>query len=212
MAVVFGDLSPRVRRRLEALLDELQLGPVVLSESIGAPNAEPISRANASSSGREPMLEDERRLYPRGAFQHEVLALDPASARVRNILVGRDLSVGGIRAEAHPARGLGDRVHVAFYDSLTHEPLTVTAKVIRDDGAHGLGLLFVNLDVDTSEQLQRMVGALPVVVDLGEEPGEEGHYNGVFFTEIIERSECDSEKDFPADATSPYGDDRARRA
>ena len=207
MAVVFGDLSPRARMRLDALLEELRLGPVALAEASPAQSAEPASSPVASSPGGAQTREDERRLYPRGAFEREVLALGRQSEGVRNILVGRDLSLGGIRVEAHPALGLGDRIHLALYDTLTREPLTVTAEVVRDDGERGLGLRFLDLDVAASEQVQRIVGTLPMVEDLSEEADEEGHYSGVFLAEILEEFDDGGEKEPLASGTGRDGDD-----
>jgi hypothetical protein len=135
-----------------------------------------------------------------------VLALGRPSEGVREVLVGRDLSLGGIRVEAHPAVSLGDRVCLALYDTLTREPLTVTAEVVRDDGQRGLGLRFLDLDVAASERVQRIVGSLPVMEDLSEEADDEGHYNGVFLAEILEDCEA-GEKDLPASDTDHDGDD-----
>ena len=199
VAVVFGDLSPRSRIRLHTLLEELQLGPVALSKASPPRSAEPASSPDASSPDEAPTREDDRRRYPRGAFQREVLALGWPSEGVRDVLVGRDLSVGGIRIEAHPALALGDRFPLALYDALTREPLTIMAEVVRDEGERGLGLRFLDLDVAASEQVQRIVGTLPVVEDLSEEAGEEGHSNGVFFAEILDEGEDDTEKDLTAE-------------
>ncbi len=207
VALVFGDLSPRARMRLNALLEELRLGPVALSEASPAQSAEPASSPDTSGPDAAQTREDERRLYPRGAFQREVLALGRPSEGVRNILVGRDLSLGGIRVEAHPALGLGDRVHLALYDTLTREPLTVTAEVVRDDGERGLGLRFRDLDITASERVQRIVGTLPVVEDLSEEADEEGHYSGLFLAEILEGFEDGGDKELPASGTGRDGDD-----
>ncbi len=197
-AVVFGDLSSRARLRLDALLEELRLGPVALSDAGPAQGAETVSGSDDSRPGDEPPHEDERRLYPRGEFQREVLAMGPRSEGVRNVLVGRDLSVGGLRVEADPALAMDDIVHIALYDTLNREPITVTAKVVRDDGVRGLGLRFIDLDVAASEQVQRIVGTLPVVEDLSEQADGEGHNSGVFFAEILDESEDEAEKEAPA--------------
>ena len=208
VAVVFGDLARSARVRLDKLLVELQLGPVALSQANPPRSAEPAASPDASSPGGSPTREDERRRYPRGAFQREVLALGGSSEGVRDVLVGRDLSVGGIRVEAHPALAFGDRVLLAFYDALTREPLTITAEVVRDDGKRGLGLRFLDLDVAASERVQQIVDTLPPVVEgLSEETGEEGHYDGVFFAEILDESEGDAEKDLAASGSGRSDDD-----
>ena len=195
VAVVFGDLSRRARTRLHALLKQLQLGPVELSEASPARSAEPASSPVASRPGAAPTREDDRRRYPRGAFQREVLALGRPSEGVRDVLVGRDLSVGGIRIEAHPSLALGDRFPLALYDALAGEPLTIMAEVVRDEGQRGLGLRFLDLDVAASERVQHIVGTLPVVQDLSKSAGDEGRTNGVFFAEILDEGEDDAEKD-----------------
>ena len=198
VAVVFGDLSSRARLRLDALLEELRLGPVALSDASPAQDAETVSSSDESSPGDETTPEDERRLYPRGEFPREVLAMGPRSEGVRNALVGRDLSVGGLRVEADPTLEMDDIVHIALYDTLNREPITVTARVVRDEGERGLGLRFIDLDVAASEQVQRIVGTLPVVEDLSEEADAEGHYSGVFLAEILDEPEGEAEKEAPA--------------
>ncbi len=206
MAVVFGDLSGRARIRLDALLDKIELGPVVLPEVRPAWSAESASSPEPSSSGDAQATENERRFYRRGEFQQEVLALDRRWQCVRDVLFGRNLSVGGMRIEAYPALGLGYRVRLALHDSVTGEPLTLSAVVVRDDGKRGLGLRFLDLDAGTSERVQRIVGSLPALADLSDEVGKEGEYRGVFFAEILEKSEGDDEN-LPASVSPRHGDD-----
>ena len=198
VGVEFGELSSRARVRLDALLKDLRLGPVALSEATPAPAAESVRPRDSSGPGEARPREDERRLNRRGAFQQEVLALGGESGGVRNVLVGRDLSVGGIRVEDHPSLGMDDLVHLALYDALAREPITVTARVVRDDGVRGLGLRFIDLDVAAAEQVQRIVGTLPVVEDLSGDADGEGHDNGVFLAEILEESDDGGEKEPPA--------------
>jgi hypothetical protein len=104
-----------------------------------------------------------RRRHPRLAFDREVIAMCPEATRV---LMGRDLSRGGIRVEPHPKLGIGNRVRVALYADAGDDPFVVEARIVRDDGELGLALRFDWMDADAERQLDQLLEALPSIQSL----------------------------------------------
>jgi hypothetical protein len=104
-----------------------------------------------------------RRRHPRLAFDREVIAMCPEATRV---LVGRDLSRGGMRVEPHPKLTIGDRVRAALYADAGDDPFVVEARVVRDDAELGLALRFDWMDADAERQLDQLLEALPSIQSL----------------------------------------------
>jgi hypothetical protein len=115
--------------------------------------------------------ESERRNHFRGAFASPVIADGTAGRRV---LMGRDLSPGGMRIERLADLEIGDRFKLALYGPTSPEPFEVEASVIRDDGENGLALAFETLPTQTAAQLEKLVACLPEVESL-----EEGEARGL---------------------------------
>jgi hypothetical protein len=113
----------------------------------------------------------DRRSRPRGAFMGPVVALGRESHRV---LMGRDLSAGGMRVERLPDLAVGDSFRLALHGSARNEPYLIQATVVRDDGDDGLALEFEKLDPTTCEALEKLVACLPDVESL-----EEGEARGL---------------------------------
>jgi len=122
---------------------------------------------------------DERRSQPRADFQHEILTLGDPRTRV---LMGRDLSAGGMRVETLPHLEVGDRLRLALYGPAEAEPTVVNAEVIRDDGEAGLALRFEGLPPDQAEKLEKLVAALPGIESL---EGGEADAMGAIISEIL---------------------------
>ena len=121
-----------------------------------------------------PVAEEEaraadRRQNARGAFPKQVARLD---AEAESVLLGRDLSVGGMRVEYNESLQVGDLVELAIYASPREEPVAVKARVTHDAG-DGLGLSFEGLDPNVAARLERLVARLPSVESLqgGESAG-----------------------------------------
>ncbi|MEN8181846.1 MAG: PilZ domain-containing protein [Myxococcota bacterium] len=115
---------------------------------------------------RFPRRRGERRRHQRADFYQKVVADSETNTR---ILVGRDLSSGGMRvdpdAELHP----GQRLRLAIYGWADEAPLTVEAQVSRNEGLEGVGLEFDISDPLVSQRLERLVGCLPSVESLRDE-------------------------------------------
>ena len=93
------------------------------------------------------------------------------------VLMGRDLSEGGMRIRRTPGIELGQQFELAIYDPYRRDPLRIKASVVRDDKEGGFGLRFHELDVNTSTHLEKLVGSLPDVECL--EEGEAANLGAV---------------------------------
>ena len=96
----------------------------------------------------------DRRSMTRVPYERRVVALGEEAARV---LVGRDLSPGGMRIDATPGVALGDVLRVALHSGTRSEPMIVLANVVRDDGEAGLVLCFSDLSPRQQEQLDQII-------------------------------------------------------
>jgi hypothetical protein len=122
---------------------------------------------------------DDRRGQRRVSYVHTVPAFGKRALRV---LVGRDLSVGGMRIEPLPGLRKGDRLHLAIYGEAGEAPFLVWGTVTRDDGAAGMAISFDPLDRAIGERLERLVGSLPAVESLHD---TEAEAMGTVMTEIL---------------------------
>jgi hypothetical protein len=95
-----------------------------------------------------------------------VLRLDDVTRRVRQVLIGCDLSTGGLRVEPHPGIDVGDLLKLAIFDRVHGEPLVVLASVVQNYGPRGLGLRFDGLEPETTARIEQMIGGEPLVEDL----------------------------------------------
>jgi c-di-GMP-binding flagellar brake protein YcgR len=104
----------------------------------------------------------EKRRQERHTLSRRIVALSDEAARV---LIGRDLSVGGMRIDATPGLALGDQLKVAIHVRADGQPLVVSAEIARDDGPVGMALRFIDLSPAAREYLEEMVFALPDIID-----------------------------------------------
>jgi hypothetical protein len=177
LAIEFAKLESRTRERLGALLAARSIGPATLPR-----DHEPIANHSVIERDPEAVSPRDRRSHPRGAFQQEVVSLEADAERVMHVLVGRDLSVGGIRVEPHPILAVGDRLRLAIYDATRPAPIIVEAVAIRDDSEHGLAMRFVDVEPAMAQHIEHIVGTLPAVEALRGADSE-----AVFITDILEK-------------------------
>ena len=102
-----------------------------------------------------------------------MVALGREAARV---LVGRDLSHGGMRIAATDAVDVGDTLRVALHCGTELEPLVVLASALRDDGDAGVVLSFKELSDGQRDHLEKIIASSsPIQVgpneDLNEKSG-----------------------------------------
>jgi c-di-GMP-binding flagellar brake protein YcgR len=129
--------------------------------------------------------DDERRVHPRRPFEETVTALDQEAGRA---LVGRDLSLGGMRVEPHPELKTGDELSIAIYGNADTEPATVRVVVVRDDGPDGLGLRFEGVSPEVERRLESLVTALPSIEPLA---GGEAAAMGAVLSRILPEGQAD---------------------
>jgi hypothetical protein len=123
------------------------------------PQAKP---APAPAPAAAPANSDDRRQHSRAAFGRQVARLDDEA---NSVLLGRDLSVGGMRVEYHDRLQIGDLLELAVYVSPREEPIVLKARVAHDAG-DGLGLAFEGLASEVAQRLEKMVARLPSVESL----------------------------------------------
>jgi len=209
LAVVFdSDLPESDRTRLTALINHWASGPSSLDAAVvnGVPPIPPCQlpslpdlvlddetdppilahsevqvRVEPGSGGRAPTAEDprDRREHTRGRYASSIVAEGEAGPFV---LIGRDLSAGGMRIERHPDLHVGDRFRVALHGPAPAEPIVVMAEIVRDDGASGFGVIFEGTKKDELTELEKMVACLPDVESL--EDGELAGL-GAILSEIV---------------------------
>jgi hypothetical protein len=131
------------------------------ADRTGLPEAGPddaASEPEAAEAASE--TASERRATPRRALQRHFVAMAEEATRV---LIGRDISLGGMRVDRHPALSIGDELSIAVHLRAREAPLVLRARVERDDGDRGLLLHFHQLSPETAERLDRMVDVLPIL-------------------------------------------------
>jgi hypothetical protein len=143
-----------------------------VAESAIPPSSPCDSQADEAAS--------ERRVQERHELSRRIVALGDEAARV---LIGRDLSVGGMRIDATPGLSMGDRLKVAVHVRPDGQPLVVSAEITRDDGPDGMALRFVDLSPEASTYLEEMVFALPTIIE--SDNSKEGA--GVVVSEVVGR-------------------------
>jgi hypothetical protein len=121
----------------------------------------------------------DRRSHQRGAYDRKIPAFGERALRV---LVGRDLSVGGMRVERNPELEIGDRLHLAIYGAAGEEPSLVWATVARNEG-NATALAFDPLEPEVGDRLERLVADLPAVESLHD---QESEAMGTVVSEILE--------------------------
>jgi len=114
----------------------------------------------------EAVDDGERRGAERRSYDSRIVALVDEAARV---FLGRDISTGGMRIDAHAELGLGFKVKLAIHSGPRSEPVLVDAVVDRDDGAGGVFLRFVNLSPALEQEIDRVMQRLEVSAGDGDE-------------------------------------------
>jgi hypothetical protein len=196
MAVRFNELSANLAVQLQAVLDAHRGGPAVAPQLAlrATPEAHsaPPSRVRATlpethepdqAAETTPTLDTEvgpaeRRLVHRRAYDKRIVALGEEATRV---LLGRDISKGGMRVDPNPSLAVGDRLQLALHTGSRSEPMVVHAHVLRDDGENGLVLRFEANDENNQDELEQLIMHLPVSDGSADEDA------GMIVSEIVER-------------------------
>jgi len=187
VALGFEKLTVRTRRQLIGILKQRESGPLVLSKAMarssGAVTTSPDPAATASG-GSTPIAAagstEDRRKSPRATFERNVSFL---GEEANLVLMGRDLSVDGMRIEPHPGLEVGTGLRLAIYGAPREEPFIVRARVVRNDRDDGVGLRFEQLASGVAVRLESLVASLPSVESLH---GEETDALGSVVSRILE--------------------------
>jgi hypothetical protein len=161
---------------LKRVLQHYRSGPAQLEAEFEAEGSD------AEAEGRFPLAapgsDAERRKHERVVFRREVIGLSEEAA---TILMGHDLSIGGMRVEGTPNLEVGKRLRLAVFGAPREEPILVRAVVTRaEDG--GYGLQFVDVGAESGSHLEHMVAHLPSVESL---EGDEAEGLGTVVTRIL---------------------------
>jgi hypothetical protein len=122
---------------------------------------------------------EDRRATPRLPYAAKIPAFGTRALRV---LVGRDISVGGMQIESNPDLEVGDRLHLAIYGAASEEPFLVWGTILRSDGRGGTAVVFDPVHPSIAKQLEALVASLPAIESLHD---DEAAAMGTVLTEII---------------------------
>ncbi|MCH8889871.1 MAG: PilZ domain-containing protein [Myxococcales bacterium] len=189
LGVTLDDITPAARKILVDLCERWSESPPVLphGERVSAPaagahseevlaskpqtNDSQIRVEGPSEINREdlPITESQDssaaavpRSTRRGVFEREVVQIDE-DARVVQALLGRDLSIDGIRVVRQLGLDPGNKLRLALFDTSQQEPLILSAEVSSDEGGSGLFLHFVDLSPEMTARIEAIVSQLPAV-------------------------------------------------
>jgi c-di-GMP-binding flagellar brake protein YcgR len=108
-------------------------------------------------------LNGDRRNEIRGQFESTIVA---ESSDGPIVLLGRDLSPGGMRVESVGDLKMGDQFRLALHGPGPSDPIVVRAEVVREDGRDGFALAFLDLDERMTREIEKIVDCLPGVESL----------------------------------------------
>jgi hypothetical protein len=147
----------------------------------------------------------DRRNDERIPYDERVVALDEEAARV---LVGRDLSKGGMRIAATPLVQVGDILRVALHSGTQSEPLVVIAHALRDDGDEGIALGFESLSAPQQDRLADLLsGNLPLQATEApshDDSDDDGDDDPIVVAEMLERIGPETDEEIAAHLDSVF--------
>jgi hypothetical protein len=109
-----------------------------------------------------------------------------AGGGAARILIGRDLSSGGMRVAPCANLKVGDALKLVIYGPAGRPPLVIRALVSRDDGDDGCVLQFENVAPKTVAELSEWMTLLPTFH--GSTPGATTAMNSIV-SEVVEEPE-----------------------
>ena len=178
LAVFFDALDAAAKHAVRALIESHALGGAALNDASDAGPAGPHgagqpggSRASGHSVKRSP-----RKLFGR----HVLAGLDGDGMT----LIGRDLSIQGMRVKPDPGLHLGDELKLAIYGCAGIPPVAIDAVVHRDDGNAGWYLRFRAVSRAREARLERLIESLPLVTS---KPPDTPERPGVVVSKVLER-------------------------
>ena len=174
IGLAFEKLDADTRNALALIIEERSQGPATLRAKTPSGNAD-----EDGDSDRRAISVDDRRRQTRGSYSQTIPAFGERALRV---LVGRDLSVNGMRVQPHPELWIGDRLQLALYGEAGEAPMLIWGQVDRSDGDRGVLIVFDPLDRTTQARLEKLVASLPAVESLHD---SEAEAMGTVLSEIL---------------------------
>ncbi|MGH7337961.1 MAG: PilZ domain-containing protein, partial [Myxococcota bacterium] len=171
VGVAFEKLDASTRNALALIIEDRAQGPATL-------RAKPRSGED-DDADRRAISVDDRRRQTRGAYSQTIPAFGERALRV---LVGRDLSVNGMRVDPQPELWVGDRLQLALYGEAGEAPMLIWGRVDRTDDDHGVLILFDPQGPAMQERLEKLVANLPAVESLHD---SEAEAMGTVLSEIL---------------------------
>jgi len=193
LGVILEGIKPSVRTVLAELCERWSESPptLPLEERSGlkiptperneAESPQARTQDSTASAAQEVSSVSAKRLTRRGVFEQEIVQVDE-EARVVQALLGRDLSVGGMRVDPQPALQLGATLRLSIGLASDTQPVEVEARVARDDGENGVVVHFDWIEPGGKQRLRKMIATLPPIVARAPESKKRG---GVFLTSVM---------------------------
>jgi hypothetical protein len=132
------------------------LDEVMVQHSLGVTPNRDVAQSRAAGEAECPP--EPSRSGPRKLFAGRVIAAGSGEPRM---MIGRDLSAGGMRVRPVPGLRVGDSLKVALYGGDAATPIVIEAAVARDDGWDGLALRFLRVAPEVRSRLEALVESLP---------------------------------------------------
>jgi c-di-GMP-binding flagellar brake protein YcgR len=171
----------KVAAKRTALRKPAAPAPVKAAKKTATPM--PLALPGRQSQAQTKLAElpsDDRRQNTRAHYMRRVIATREGQAHV---VIGQDISVGGMRIGKEAGIMVGDEMKLALYGVGSEERVIVSAHVVRDDGLAGLGVQFDNVSPETAERLTKLVESIPI---LGRSKTARASRPGVVVSEILE--------------------------
>jgi hypothetical protein len=175
----FEQPGTRACRALKAILAAHASGPAKIDPATAAqaapttpapPTRERPPRPTPESTAPEEAASSSASRDRRKELRHSI---DPFLVRLQDeadrVLVGRDISLGGMRVDPNRSLSVGQTLRIGIHVNGLDAPLLVTSQVIRDDGRDGLALRFSDLSGEDGENLARALEKLPVLAAADDE-------------------------------------------
>ena len=162
IGVRFLPFEEKSRRLMLNLLNSLTSGPAIVPEAWAAAASAPAKPSRA----------------PRSVYAEEVAIFGLDNC----VLIGRDLSSGGLRVDPHPALKIGSSLRLALAGDSDRKQILVDARVIRDDGENGVALHFDWIEPKSETSLRELIEQLPAIEAPTASPNQR---SGIVLTSVI---------------------------
>lgn len=177
VAAKFDAMRARKLESLRRIVEAFADGPATFEA--GREEA-PVAEAAES---RAPLVTEECRSTQPARSAPEPRAT-PQCHEAARVLLGRDLSIAGMRVDRDAKLRVGSDVRLAIHVTTLDTPLVVTARVHRDEGRRGIVLRFHALSAEENRHLTALVDSLPAFDPDAHEGG------GVVVSELLDAGQA----------------------